>query len=322
MRNSSQTGANEEEKRLVWLSVWLPVEKKILVLFFRPMIAGMQLPNAPTAGAVNLRGDYSAAGTDYTVEQAWGDYTSEQHRLWATLLDRQLAMVKRYGAPQFLSGLNALNLERQIPRFDAATQVLRRATGWEVVAVPGLIPEQQFFEHLAGRRFPVTVWLRKPEETDYLSEPDVFHDFFGHVPLLCDQVFADFMQAYGVAGRKAVAEGGVAMLARLYWYSVEFGLIKTGGELRTYGAGILSSAGETAYCIDSPRPIRLKFDLERVMRTGYLIDAYQKTYFVVDSFEQLFRESYDRDFAPIYRAFRDTPALSPDAVLPTDIVVT
>jgi phenylalanine-4-hydroxylase len=282
----------------------------------------MELLNAPTAGAVKLRGDYSAAGGDYAVEQAWTSYTPEQHGLWATLLERQLAMVKRYGAPQFLSGLHALNLEPRIPRFDAASRILRRATGWEIVAVPGLIPERQFFEHLAGRRFPVTVWLREPEEIDYLAEPDVFHDFFGHVPLLCDPVFADFVQAYGVAGRKAAAEGGVEMLARLYWYSVEFGLIQSGGELRPYGAGILSSAGETAYSIDSPQPHRLKFDLERVMRTAYMIDAYQRTYFVVDSFEQLFRDSYDRDFAPIYRAFRDTPALSPDTVLPTDRVVT
>jgi phenylalanine-4-hydroxylase len=282
----------------------------------------MQLPNAPSANAVKLRGDYSGASADYAVEQAWSQYTPQQHELWAKLLDRQLAMVERYGAPQFLAGLRSLDMERQIPRFDAASRILQRATGWEIVAVPGLIPEQQFFGHLAERRFPVTVWLRTPEEIDYLAEPDVFHDFFGHVPLLCDPVFADFVQAYGVAGRKAAAEGGVQMLARLYWYSVEFGLIKSGGALRTYGAGILSSAGETAYCIDSPVPHRIGFDLERVMRTEYLIDAYQKTYFVVESFEQLFRDSYDRDFAPIYRAFRDTPGLAPATILPTDSVVT
>ena len=284
-------------------------------------IARTQLPTAPAAGAVQLRGDYSAADANYAVEQAWGSYTPAQHALWATLLERQLKLVERYGAPQFLAGLGALDMERQIPRFDVASRILRRATGWEIVAVPGLIPEQQFFGHLAERRFPVTVWLRTPEEIDYLVEPDVFHDYFGHVPLLCDPVFADFVQAYGVAGRKAAAEDGVRMLARLYWYSVEFGLIKSGGTLRTYGAGILSSAGETAYCIDSPRPHRIGFDLERVMRTDYLIDAYQKTYFVVDSFEQLFRESYDRDFAPLYRAHRDTPGYAPDTLLPTDVII-
>ncbi len=282
----------------------------------------VELPNAPVAGDLKLRGDYSAAGGDYAVEQAWSRYTPEQHALWAVLLARQLEMVRQYGAPQFLKGLKALDLEPRIPRFDAASQVLRRATGWEIVPVPGLIPEGQFFAHLAERRFPVTVWLRDPAERDYLVEPDVFHDFFGHVPLLCDPVFADFVQAYGVAGRKAAAEGGVAMLARLYWYSVEFGLIKSGDGLRTYGAGILSSAGETAYSIDSPVPHRIQFDLERVIRTDYMIDAYQKTYFVVDSFEQLFRESYDHDFAPLYRAWRDGPAFAPDVLLPTDVVLT
>jgi phenylalanine-4-hydroxylase len=284
-------------------------------------MGSIQLPNAPAANAVNLRGDYSRANADYVVEQDWSSYTPEQHALWSTLVNRQLALVKRYGAPQFLAGLSALNLQGRIPRFEEASGILRRATNWEIVAVPGLIPEQHFFAHLAERRFPVTVWLRLPEEIDYLVEPDVFHDFFGHVPLLSDPVFADFVQAYGVAGRKAAAEGGVDMLARLYWYSVEFGLMDTGGELRTYGAGILSSAGETAYCIDSPRPHRIRFNLERVMRTGYMIDAYQKTYFVVDSFEQLFRDSYDRDFAPIYRQFREAPAIPPDSVLSGDVLV-
>jgi phenylalanine-4-hydroxylase len=284
-------------------------------------MGAIQLPNAPAASAVKLRGDYSRANADYVVEQDWVSYTPEQHALWATLMNRQLALVKRYGAPQFLAGLSTLNIQDGIPRFEEASRILRRATQWEIVAVPGLIPEEHFFAHLAQRRFPVTVWLRLPQEIDYLVEPDVFHDFFGHVPLLSDPVFADFVQAYGVAGRKAAAEGGVDMLARLYWYSVEFGLMDTGGELRTYGAGILSSAGETAYCIDSPRPHRIRFNLERVMRTGYMIDAYQKTYFVVNSFEQLFRDSYDRDFAPIYREFRGSPAIPPDTLLPGDVLV-
>jgi phenylalanine-4-hydroxylase len=282
----------------------------------------MQLPTAPGARPVNLRGDYSGAGADFIVEQHWSDYTSDQHALWARLLERQLALVKRYGAPQVLAGLSCLALEGRIPRFDAASRVLRRATGWQVVAVPGLIPEDKFFAHLAERRFPVTVWLRTPEEIDYLAEPDLFHDFFGHVPLLCDPVFADFVQAYGVAGRKAASLGGLRMLARLYWYCVEFGLIKTGKDLKVYGAGILSSAGETAFSIEDPRPHRLEFELERVMRTEYLIDSYQQTYFVVDSFEQLFHSAYSRDFAPIYRAYGDSPGLAPGALLPTDIVLT
>ena len=282
----------------------------------------MQLPKAPSANAVTLRGDYSVAGPDYAVDQAWDRYTSDQHGRWGLLLERQLAMVKRYGAPQFQAGLHALGLDHRIPRFEEASRTLRRASGWEIVAVPGLIPEHNFFEHLAQRRFPVTVWLRSAEEMDYLVEPDVFHDFFGHVPLLCDPVFADFVQAYGVAGRKAAALGGVKMLARLYWYSVEFGLIASSEGLRTYGAGILSSAGETPYSIDSPQPHRIGFDLERVMRTDYSIDAFQKTYFVVDSFERLFRDSYERDFSPLYREYRDVEGYAPDTLLPTDVIVT
>jgi phenylalanine-4-hydroxylase len=282
----------------------------------------MQLPLAPSANSLTLRGDYSAAGTDYAVEQGWNRYTSDEHARWCRLLGRQLALVKRYGAPQFLQGLGALDLAAGIPRFEDASRILRRATRWEIVAVPGLIPEAQFFAHLAERRFPVTVWLRSDEEMDYLVEPDVFHDFFGHVPLLCDPVFADFVQAYGVAGGKAAVEGGLKMLARLYWYSVEFGLIKGSDGLRTYGAGILSSAGETPYSIDSPQPHRIEFDLQRVMRTDYLIDAFQKTYFVVNSFERLFRDSYDRDFSPLYRAFRDADGYAPDSIVPGDVIVT
>jgi phenylalanine-4-hydroxylase len=286
------------------------------------MIPGMQLPEAPSVNIMALRGDYSAAPPDYAVEQHWHRYTEAEHARWARLLERQLGMVKRYGAPQFLAGVTALDLPAGIPRFEAASGILRRATGWEIVPVPGLIPEAQFFAHLAQRRFPVTVWLRTAAEMDYLVEPDVFHDFFGHVPLLCDPVFADFLQAYGIAGRKAEPLGGVKMLARLYWYSVEFGLIKSRDGLRTYGAGILSSAGETPYSIESPLPHRIGFDLERVMRTDYLIDAYQQVYFVVDSFEQLFRDSYDRDFAPLYQAWRDAPGYAPDTILPGDVVVT
>ena len=282
----------------------------------------MRLPDAPAANEVRLRGDYSAADADYVVAQAWDHYTAAEHALWGRLVERQLALVERYGAREVIAGLKALSLGERIPRFEDASEVLGRATGWRIVAVPGLIPESNFFGHLAERRFPVTVWLRTPQEMDYLSEPDVFHDFFGHVPLLCNPVFADFMQAYGVAGRKAAAQDGIRMLARLYWYCVEFGLIREDGELRAYGSGILSSAGETVYSVADPRPHRIGFNLERVIRTDYLIDDFQKTYFVIDSFEQLFRESYDRDFAPLYQAYRQTPGIPPDTILPTDRVVT
>ncbi len=197
----------------------------------------------------------------------------------------------------------------------APPQALHKATGWQLVAVPGLVPDQVFFEHLASRRFPVTVWLREPEEFDYIVEPDVFHDFFGHVPLLFDPVFADHLQAYGQGGLKALGLGGLTYLARLYWYTIEFGLVQSPQGLRAYGAGILSSGGEIDYCLTSPRPRRIPFDLERVMRTEYKIDAYQETYFVIRDFQQLFDDTRP-DFAPIYARLQGLPPLPADSLLP------
>jgi phenylalanine-4-hydroxylase len=276
-------------------------------------------PLAPTHKPVTLRGDYSLAGPDYTVPQAWESYTDAEHAVWRTLYTRQIDLIERYAAPEFVAGAHALNASAEhIPRMDETNRVLTQATGWQIVAVPGLIPEEQFFAHLAARRFPVTRWIRRVEELDYLSEPDIFHDFFGHVPLLTNPMFARFMQAYGEAGPKAIAAGALPMLARLYWYMVEFGLIATAAGLRAYGSGILSSQGETVYCIEDPRPHRIAFDLERVMRTAYLIDDFQRTYFVIDSFEQLFRAGYDTDFAPIYSRYGTTAPIPAGVVLPTD----
>jgi phenylalanine-4-hydroxylase len=195
-------------------------------------------------------------------------------------------------------------------------------TGWRIVAVPGLIPEQHFYAHLASKQFPVSVWMRKRDELDYLQEPDLFHDFFGHVALLTNPTFARFMQAYGEAGPKADSHQAIKMLARLYWYTVEFGLIQTPHGLRAYGAGILSSKGETVFSIDSAAPNRIAFDLVRVMRTNYLIDDFQKTYFVLESFEQLFHAGYDTDFAPIYERYAHESGYGPDQVLLTDKVLT
>ncbi len=277
-------------------------------------------PSAPVHQARGLRGDYSRAAADYTVEQRWQEYSEAEHAIWAQLYARQIELIERYAAPEFLQGVRSLGASsQQIPRFEDANRVLAETTGWHIVAVPGLIPEQNFFDHLAHRRFPVTVWIRRREELDYLVEPDVFHDFFGHVPLLTNPIFARFMQAYGEAGPKALAiPGALNMLSRLYWYMVEFGLIRTRAGLRVYGSGILSSKGETVYAAESPTPHRLRFDLIRVMRTEYRIDAYQQTYFVLDSFEQLFEACYQTDFAPLYRRYAAQPSLAADAVLPGD----
>lgn len=268
-----------------------------------------------------LRGDYSHVRNDFTIDQGWDQYTSADHAMWRTLYDRQSALLPRYAAPEFIEGLKHLDVRDGIPDFRRASELLGKATGWTLVAVPGLIPEREFFEHLAARRFPVTNWIRKPEEMDYLVEPDVFHDFFGHVPLLAHPVFADYMQAYGKGGVKAIALGAQEQLTRLYWYMVEFGLINTKDGLRAYGAGMLSSRGETQFCIDSASPHRIGFDLERVMRTQYRIDDYQQTYFVLDSYEQLMNATAV-DFTPLYARLRELPAIAPTEVLPTDRVFT
>ena len=249
---------------------------------------------------MSLRGDYTCAGVDYGVEQDWGGYTAGEHELYRRLYERQSKLVPRYACPEWIDAIAGLDAAHQIPRFDVISKKLRAATGWEIIAVPGLIPDDAFFTHLAHRRFPVTVWLRKPEEFDYIVEPDVFHDFFGHVPLLFDRTYADHLHEYGKGGLKAMRLDAVKWLARLYWYTIEFGLIKVNNQIRAYGAGLLSSGGELAYCVDDPKPRRLPFELERIMRTEYIIDRYQETYFVIDSFDQLMRETAP-DFTPIYK---------------------
>src|SRR5664279_394837 len=283
----------------------------------------MSTPAGTAAPGPKLRGNYAQADANCCVQQQWERYSKEEHDIWRTLYARQIDLVARLGAPQVLAGLEALGASpAQIPRFDVVNQHLSRATGWQIVAVPGLIPETQFYAHLAARRFPVSVWIRERHELDYLVEPDLFHDFFGHVPLLADPVFARFMEAYGAAGPKAAAHESVPLLARLYWYTVEFGLIHTPQGLRAYGAGILSSSTETRYSVSSPVPNRLGFDLTRIMRTDYRIDELQHCYFVLDSFEQLFHAAYDTDFAPLYDSLRQVPPLAPETVLAGDRVVT
>jgi phenylalanine-4-hydroxylase len=266
-----------------------------------------------------LRGDYSRMRPDYSVDQDWGACTPAQHDLWRRLYARQAALIPGYACDEFRDALAALDFGGGIPRFDAINRKLRPATNWELVAVPGLVPDLVFFDHLAHRRFPVTVWLRDPDEFDYIVEPDVFHDFFGHVPMLFNPVFANYMQAYGRGGIKAHALGAIEMLARLYWYTVEFGLIDTPKGLRAYGAGILSSGGEIGYCIESPRPNRIGFDLLRIMRTLYKIDTFQETYFVIRDFEQLF-DATAPDFTAYYAALRGKQPHEPSTVLATDTV--
>ena len=266
-----------------------------------------------------LRGDYSRMRPDYTVDQEWEKHTGAEHELWRRLYRRQESLIAKYACPEFIEVLERLDFGAGIPRFDAINEKLGPATHWRLVAVPGLVPDLVFFDHLANRRFPVSVWIREPEEFDYIVEPDIFHDFFGHVPMLFDPVFADYIQAYGQGGLKAHALGAIEMLARLYWYTVEFGLIDTPRGLRTYGAGILSSGGEIGYCLESPDPNRIGFDLLRIMQTRYKIDTFQETYFVIRDFSQLF-DATAPDFTPYYEQLKGREPYPAWAVLPTDQV--
>ncbi|AHE56494.1 hypothetical protein NX02_24435 [Sphingomonas sanxanigenens DSM 19645 = NX02] len=264
-----------------------------------------------------------AAAADWTIPQDWARYTPDEHAMWDRLFARQQAMLPGRVAPAFLDGLDVLRMSRPgIPDFAELSERLMRATGWQVVAVPGLVPDDVFFDHLANRRFVAGRFIRTPDQIDYLQEPDVFHDVFGHVPLLANPVFADYMQAYGRGGQMALARGMLPQFSRLYWYTVEFGLIRDGDALRLYGAGIVSSYGESLFALDDPSPHRIAFDLQRVMRTRYRIDDYQQNYFVIDSFEDLLARTAGTDFAPVYDALESLPDIEIDTILPEDRVIT
>lgn len=261
------------------------------------------------------------ASPDWTIAQNWSAYTPEEHATWATLYRRQMALLPGRACDAFVDGMRRLPIEPdRIPDFERLSEVLMRHTGWQVVAVPGLVPDDVFFEHLAHRRFPAGQFIRRADQLDYLQEPDVFHDVFGHVPMLMHPVMADFIQAYGVGGLRAQRLGALDMLARVYWYTVEFGLVRERGELRIFGAGIASSAGESVFCLESSSPNRVGFALERVMRTRYRIDDYQQTYFVLRRLEDLLRLA-DIDFAPLYERVAALPTLAPGALLPEDEVI-
>ncbi|WP_420140590.1 phenylalanine 4-monooxygenase [Sphingomonas sp.] len=263
------------------------------------------------------------AASDWTVPQDWGRYTVEEHAVWDTLFARQSALLPGRAAPEFLAGLDILHLSRPgIPDFAELSERLMKATGWQVVAVPGLVPDDVFFDHLAHRRFVAGRFIRRADQLDYLQEPDVFHDVFGHVPMLAHPVFADYMQAYGEGGLRAMRHGAIDKLARLYWYTVEFGLVRSGDGLNIYGAGIVSSRGESLFALDDPSPNRIGFDMERVMRTRYRIDDYQQVYFVIDSFDALLRATLETDFAPLYARLGDQPDLAPGDLLPGDRLLT
>lgn len=284
------------------------------------------LPDAPVAGVAPViygqsdrppRGDYSRAQADYTCPQNYARYTEADHSTYRRLVAQQTALLPGLACRAFIDALPKLGASDVIPRFEDINDRLSKATGWQLVGVPGLIPEVPFFTLLANRKFPVTDWIRSPEEFNYIVEPDVFHDLFGHVPLLFDAAYADHIQAYGKGALKAHAlehgatpiPGAVEMLSRLYWYTIEFGLLQENGQPRAYGAGILSSPGELRHSVQSGEPRRIPLqnsaDLLRCMGSSYKIDSYQQQYFVIDSFEALLRLT-EPDFTPFYKALQPT----------------
>ena len=270
-----------------------------------------------------------AAGTDqrperpdWTIDQGWHNYTPQEHAVWKTLFERQSKLLPGRACDEFVRGMQDLPIgPDQIPNFEQLSETLSQRTGWQIVAVPGLVPDDVFFEHLAHRRFPAGHFIRKPHELDYLEEPDVFHDVFGHVPMLMNPAIADYIQAYGEGGLRAKRLGVLEKLARVYWYTVEFGLVKQPGGLRVYGAGIASSATETVFSVEDDSPNRVAFDLERVMRTNYRIDDFQESYFVLDNLNDLL-ELARIDFAPLYERVADASDFEPGDILPTDVVLT
>ncbi|NKF22059.1 phenylalanine 4-monooxygenase [Solimonas marina] len=268
----------------------------------------------------SLRGNYSDARADFTVEQQPGAYSDAEHALWRRLYARQSSMLQPYACRAFRDGLARMTAADGVPDLAAVNARLEVASGWTLVAVPGFIPDEQFFRHLAARRFPVTVWLRKPEEFDYLVEPDIFHDFFGHVPMLFDRRFGDYVQRYGEQALRLLPQGALPLLARLYWYTVEFGLIDDDEGLRVFGAGILSSGGETPYAIESEIPRRVRFELARCLRTEYRIDNFQKTYFVVRSLDAL-ADVMTRDLSALVADVQAKPTLTAGHEYPGDTPV-
>jgi phenylalanine-4-hydroxylase len=261
--------------------------------------------------------------SDWIIPQDWGHYTAQDHATWDTLFARQTAMLPGRASAAFLRGVDVLKLSKPgIPDFTELSERLAAATGWRVAAVPGLIPDDVFFDCLADRIFVAGNFIRRPDQLDYLQEPDVFHDVFGHVPMLADPMFADYMVAYGKGGQRAGSLGALKKLARLYWYTVEFGLVREGGALRIYGSGIVSSHGESIFALDDPSPNRIGFDLKRVMRTDYRIDDYQQTYFVISSFEDLLRTTVETDFGPVYAELETLPDYAVATVADDDDIMT
>ena len=229
------------------------------------------------------------------MQQDFNNYSPSDHRVWRTLFERQMEQLPLMASKTYLEGIKKVGfVADRIPNFETETNPrLRALTGWEVEPVTGLIPKRDFFELLANQKFPASTWLRKPEQLDYLEEPDMFHDTFGHVPLLAHQPFCDFMSELSkVALRWLDVPEAIEQIGSLYWYTVEFGLIQEENRLKIYGGGILSSIGESTYCLRADVP-KIRFDVRELLAASYHIDRFQDHYFVINSFEELYRSVPD-----------------------------
>jgi len=263
----------------------------------------------------------SHIGEDW-LEPKQHEYSSEEDAIWNELFERQMALLPGRACGAFMAGLQKLHLgSGGVPEFARLSEQLGHLTGWSVVPVPMLIPDHVFFWHLANRRFPAGNFIRTRETFDYIQEPDVFHDVFGHVPMLTDPVFADYMQEYGKAGWKAMRYNRLKALGALYWYTVEFGLIAEDAGLRIYGAGILSGPREAVFAIEAQSPNRIMLNVDRVMRTDYVIDDLQPTYFVIESFADLYHQTVERDFDRLYRSLNPGFTYANAAVIDVDDVL-
>jgi phenylalanine-4-hydroxylase len=278
------------------------------------------LPDTIASAAVAATAPGPERG-DWTIDQQWDSYTAAEHGVWKTLYERQARMLEGRACNEFLAGMRTLSIApHEIPDFRRLSDVLMKHSGWQVVAVPGLVPDEVFFEHLANRRFPAGQFIRNARKLDYVPEPDVFHDVFGHVPLLANPIIADYIQAYGVSGLRAKERGVLDLLARVYWYTVEFGLVEQKDGLRLYGAGIVSSYAESLFALDAASPNRVRFRLPRVMQTEYRIDDFQETYFVIRNLDELLQLA-QTDFEPLYEQVRGLPSLQPGSIRADDVLL-
>jgi phenylalanine-4-hydroxylase len=225
------------------------------------------------------------------MTQEYSKYTTDDFEVWQILFRRQIEQLKFIACKAYLEGIDKVHFsENKIPNYLKTNKLLQNLTNWQIHVVSGLIENRPFFELMQNRHFCASTWLRKREQLDYLEEPDMFHDIFGHVPLLSNQSVCHFLEELArIALRFVENPEAVEYIARLYWYTIEFGLIREDDELKIYGAGILSSSGESIYCLKSVIPQRINFNIQQIFDTPYIKEHYQEQYFVIDSFEQLFQ---------------------------------